>query len=341
MDGSAYHFFAKRGSENKLLMYYQGGGACWAQLTCTIPTCDNSVNVGGGDNPNNFASGFADLTNPDNPFREWNIVFVPYCSSDIHFGDAAQDYSDANPGNPIHVEHRGFHNAKVAEKWAREHFVNPEAIFVTGSSAGSYGALFQAPLLHEVWPSSRFDVLGDAGNGVITPTFLQNEFNNWNFVPNLPATIPGVIDSITSGDGMPAYIEAVASFFATTNWANYSTAFDGGSGGQTGFYNIMLNGNNPLAGQTWWDASCAFQTNMRQQAVDTYTAVSGANDNYRYYIGTGSRHTMWGADKVYTDTTCGVPTILDWVNGMLTSGPGWVNVEASPYNVLLAGDPKP
>ncbi len=341
MNGSDYHFFAKRGSENKLVMYYQGGGACWEQLTCTVPVCDTSVDPAGGDNPNTWSAGFTDLTNPANPFKDWNIVVVSYCSCDIHFGDAAQDYSNVIPSSPIHVEHRGFHNAKVAEKWAREHFVNPEVVFVTGSSAGSYGALFNAPMLHQVWPASEFRVLGDAGNGVITADFLQNEFENWNFRANLPPDIPGIIEAIDTGTGMVGYIEAVASFFPETSWAHYTTAFDGGSGGQTGFYNVMLHDNNPLAGLTWWEGSCAFNAQMRQQAMDTAAAVALKNDNYRYYIGSGSRHTMWGNNKVYTDTTGGVPTIVDWINEMLEGGPGWVNVEASPFNVLLPGDPRP
>ena len=84
-----YHFFVKRGSVNKLLMYYQGGGACWEQKTCQIPICDSEVNPAGGDNPNNsFGTGFADLTNPENPFKDWNIVFVSYCTCDVHFGDS-------------------------------------------------------------------------------------------------------------------------------------------------------------------------------------------------------------------------------------------------------------
>src|SRR5439155_1594875 len=111
----------------------------------------------GSDNPNNVHTGFADLGNPQNPFKDWNIVFVSYCSCDVHFGDAAQDY-------PPHVEHRGYENARVVEKWAREHFVNPDEVFVTGSSAGAYGAWFNAPLHERVWPASKFEVLADAGN---------------------------------------------------------------------------------------------------------------------------------------------------------------------------------
>ena len=61
-------------------------------------------------------------------------------------------------------------NAQVAEKWAREHFVFPEQVFVTGSSAGAYGAVVNSlPLQEFAWPSSDFAVLGDAGSLVGSP----------------------------------------------------------------------------------------------------------------------------------------------------------------------------
>jgi hypothetical protein len=340
MEGSPYHFFARRGAVNKLVMYYQGGGACWEGLTCSVPVCNPNVDPV-EDNPTNFASGFADRDNPDNPFRDWHTVYVSYCSCDVHYGDSAQDYPFVE--NIVHVEHRGFHNAGVAEKWAREHFTDPEVVFVTGSSAGAYGAWFHAVPLQAVWPASQFHVLADAGNGVITQEFLDGPFSNWNFEANLPDDIPGIREALDAGTGIPGYTEAVAQHFPRTNWAHYSAAYDGGTGGQTGFYNIMLNDNDPIAALTWWEASCAFNQAMRQQAIETSIAVP---ENYRYYIGTGSRHTMWGNNKVYSDTIGGVPTIADWVDAMLASEPGsrdpaWTNVECDDCSLTLPGDPKP
>jgi hypothetical protein len=331
MNGSPYHFFVKRGSINKLLMYYQGGGACWEQLTCSLPACDTNVNPAGSDNPNNQTTGLSDQDNPNNPFKDWHVVFVSYCSCDVHFGDAAQDY-------PLHVEHRGFDNARVAEKWAREHFLNPEVVFVTGSSAGAYGATFHAPLLHEVWPASQFHMLADAGNGVITQEFLETYFPNWHFVENIPPQFPEILQVIEDGTGIPGYIQVVANFFPETNWAHYTTAFDGGIGGQTSFYAIMLNDNDPVAALSWWTASCAFNDVMRAQAIATAAAVPS---NYRYYIGTGSRHTMFGTNRVYSDTTGGVPTVVDWINAMLGSTPAWTNVECTNCGLLLPNDPRP
>ena len=337
-----YHFFVKRGSVNKLLIYYQGGGACWDNLTCGLPVCKDGADAF-SDDPDNATSGFADLTNPDNPFRDWNTVFVTYCTCDIHFGDSEQTYVGTFPD--VNIKHRGFENAKVAEKLARENFLNPDVVFVTGSSAGGYGALFHGGLLRRVWPASDFNILGDASSGVITASFLQNEFENWNFLANLPPDIPGVVESITEGTGMVGFIEAAATFYPQTKWAHYSTAYDGGQGGQTGFYNIMLNDNDPIAATSWWNGSCAYTSVMRQQALDTSALVPS---NYRSYIGTGSRHTMYGNDKVYTDQTGGeAQTIVDWVNDMidfdpLTSASGdWQDILCSDCEIVLPGDPMP
>lgn len=331
-----YYFFVKRGSVNKLLMYYQGGGACWDYLTCFIGIFDESVDPTGSDNPNNQHSGFTDLSNPDNPFKDWNIVFTPYCTGDIHFGDVRQTY-----GTGFTVNHLGYQNARVVEKWAREHFVNPDEVFVTGSSAGAYGAFFNAPLLRKVWPSSKFSVLADAGNGVITADFMQNNFPTWDFKKNIPAYIPGVLAAIRTGAGIPAYTQAVAAYFPDVAWAHYSTAYDGGTGGQTGFYNVMLNITNPGEWQNWWHATCQWHDLMLQQATNAAAAIT--TDNYRYYVGRGSRHTGWGSDTVvYNDDPIGgTPALKTWVTSMRNRDPGWVNVQCGNCETTLPGDPQP
>ena len=63
--------------------------------------------------------------------------------------------------------------------------------------------------------------------------------------------------------------------------------------------------------------------------------------NFRYYVGTGSRHTMYGNDKVYSDVTGGVPPLVDWIEAMLGGTPDWTNVECQDCGVTLPGDPKP
>ena len=58
--------------------------------------------------------------------------------------------------------------------------------------------------------------------------------------------------------------------------------------------------------------------------------AAAAPNNFRYYIGAGSRHVMWNADKVYTETKGGVIPVVDWINNMLSvSGAGWTNIETT------------
>ena len=253
-------------------MYYQGGGACWNGTSCWVAnTFKNFARVrecvggdnpgtdctlqgdaactGGGtcgpyfseDNPDLVGTGFADSSDPDNPFKEWHIVFVTYCTGDVHWGNAFGAYG---PGQGI--QHRGRINAMVAEKFAREHFPNPEEVFVTGSSAGSYGALFNSAfLMDEVYPASEFNVLGDAGIGVITKGWLEDSFGNWGVDGTLPKFIPA-LDVPANTLSMPDVIAALANYFPQHHFASYQTAYDGSGGGQSAFFNVMRNPSDVL-----------------------------------------------------------------------------------------------
>lgn len=335
-DSSAFTFFAKRGTENKLLVYYVGGGACWNSLTCGAQTCTQNINFSLAGQSDLFGSGFGDLSNPDNPFRNWHIVVVPYCSCDVHWGDAAVDYPAQLIFPEKHVEHRGYDNARLVEKWIREHFLTPTDLFVTGSSAGAYGASLHGIFLSDAYPTASVNVLADAGNGVITQQFLDENFRNWGVKKNLP-NVRGIVGVPLSDLSIPKVVEAAAAAYPNTNWANYTTAFDGGRGGQTGFFNVMLHPDDLSVWGQWWNASCQFNDIMRQQVMEAADETQAENDNYRYYIASGSRHTGFSVDRVYDDTTGGVPTLVSWVDAMIDDGPGWTNVEASPFNVLFAG----
>lgn len=334
--GTPWVYFAKRGTVNKLLVYYQGGGACWNALTCGRALPVFKETTGPNENPANASTGFADFDNPANPFRDWHAIVVPYCTGDVHWGDAVVQHQEGSDDATIH--HRGRVNAAVAEKFAREHFVHPDQVFVTGSSAGSYGAIVNGLFLQEkAYPSTPFAVLGDGGNGVITREFLENDLSKWGIEQNLPRWIPGLDKPLTELSASDLWTEA-ALFYPQSRFANYTTAYDGGTGGQIGFYNIMLSGERALEYFLWWRPTCEWNEEMRGLVYDT---AARAPENYRYYIGVGSRHTMWGNDKVYTDTTGGVPTIVSWLRAMLEGAPAWTNVECTDCGQLLPGDPRP
>jgi hypothetical protein len=311
-----YSFWYRRGTVNKLVMYYQGGGACWSAATCfTANTFKNTA--GAGDNPDLVGAGFADSTNPDNPFKDWHMVFVSYCTGDVHWGNNAQFYG---PGQTIN--HVGRVNAKVAEKFAREHFPLPEQVFVTGSSAGSYGALLNSVfLMEDVYPSSPHDVLGDAGIGVITQGWLESSFPVWNVQENLPTHIPDLNVPAIELSTVEMW-EHIARYYPNNDFAAYQSAYDGSGGGQTAFYNVMANPNDILTWPTWWPATCTWNACMRQMVEDIASRVP----NFAYYTGAGSRHTVYGSDKLYEDTTGGMPVLVDWIQAMVDDDdPNWAS----------------
>jgi hypothetical protein len=327
-------YWAKRGTgagANKLLVYYQGGGACWDGPTCHTSTGAFDDDVLASDNPANTTTGLGDLTNPSNPFADWNAVFVSYCTGDVHWGDNKATYLNGPPLGNFSIQHRGFVNAKVVEKWTREHFPLPDEVFVTGSSAGAYGAVLHGVLLHEVFRTATFNVVGDAGNGVITQSFLVNSLDqSWHVEQNLPTYIPQLDTDITQLTIADLYI-AGAQFYESrgSRFAQYTTAWDGGLGSQIFFYNVMVNGVGDNA--NWWHSACPWNAQMKQYGLD---AFAGAPNNYRYYIGPGSRHTIYGSNRVYTETHGPVPTFVSWINDMRGLGGPWNNVECSDCSLL-------
>ena len=71
-----------------------------------------------------------------------------------------------------------------------------------------------------------------------------------------------------------------------------------------------------------------------------------ANDAVQALLPIGIGAEGGNFNKVYTDTSGGVPTIVEWVDAMLNSAsgapdPGWTNVECTDCGVLLPGDPRP
>lgn len=350
-DFSDYSFFVKRGTENKLLMYYQGGGVCWSGATCCLNTCDQDVNVAGSDNPNNgFNTGFGDITNPANPFRDWNIVFVSYCSCDIHTGDNGQSYGGAlcgGGGAQKAVEHRGFHNAKLAEKFAREHFLDPEVVFVTGSSAGAFGSLTHVTPLARIYSHSEVSQLADAGTFEPTQGFADTVFDRWGTTNNFQSlAVPGIDLALIKSTGfLEGAIEAITTEFPDVRMSQYVTAHDGSTGGLGGFHHVMV--NHPYPGEPavgtvtgtwprWWDSTCSYNAIAEAQMAAIEAATSTQNDNYRYYLASGSRHTMFGSNKVYDSSLGGVETIVDYINKEIARDPNdpWTTQIASPRNVL-------
>lgn len=164
-DQSEFWMYTKKGYTDNLLIHFAGGGACWNDKTCTNPI--GYTNFKGFYFPNVFEWAFkafvkGAMQNEDdrNPFKDWNIVFIPYCSGDLHIGNQENKYDDQK-GNKMSVIHNGKTNVLNALKWIENNIVDPDKVFISGESAGGFGSIFWTPEIVKMYPDSKFYQLSD------------------------------------------------------------------------------------------------------------------------------------------------------------------------------------
>ena len=148
-DGKEVHAGFRKGTENKLVILLYGGGVSWNEFMAARP---NSV-YGNPDQISFYACGdgglVADLAarigihtlskKESNPFRNWNMLAIPYTTGDFHCGAGDFPYT-ALDGNKQVLHHHGYTNYRATLYEAMKHIGHdPEQILVTGFSAGGFG----------------------------------------------------------------------------------------------------------------------------------------------------------------------------------------------------------
>jgi hypothetical protein len=160
--GTPYSVFTRAGKKNKLLIFTQGGGACWQDFyNCNV--------LSEAQEPPTARVGIWDFDSPDNIFADYSIVYMPYCDGSTFGGD--NDVFDPAFGAAIGVPaavvrfHRGLRNLSAGMDLAAATFPRASKITVAGSSAGGVGAAAFAPFLarFEYGNNKELTVFNDAG----------------------------------------------------------------------------------------------------------------------------------------------------------------------------------
>lgn len=298
----AFRFWARRGASNNVVVFFDGGGACWDDVTCAVPRLASHGRDSDGlykaellasDNPATL-NGIFDLANARNPLRDWSFVFVPYCTGDVHSGSNTAHYTDPDDGSAYALQHRGADNFAVILEWMRANFANPDALVVTGSSAGAYGAATHYTAIRNAFPTGRAVMLGDAGQGVTPRDFLERRNANWNY--QLPTTVFGADGAVTSDEDVVAIL---AAHYPNDRFAQYTTAHDIT---QASFYALMGVNNACRA----WTQKMSTDLTRREQA----------NPNFRAYLANGQTHTILRSPLFYSERSAGTP-FAEWFAALL------------------------
>ncbi len=301
-DGSDFAFFARRANPEKLLVYFQGGGGCWTGATCDTGRVGSYKVDMANDDPAKGNGIFA-LDHPENPFADYSMVFVPYCTGDVHLGDQTKTYDvaalpegaevkeGADPAaHQVTIEHRGHKNGMTALEWAFANF-SPETVFVTGSSAGSIPSPYYAAHVKEQWPAARVEQLGD-GSGGYRRLSDSTPWEPWGTLDAIDSEphFQGIDGETMSWEAL--YI-AAAKAHPDVSFAAFDNAEDAV---QLRF--LALGGQEAPSLLPLLDAN---QNDIR-------TAVP----NFKSFVAGGGEHTILGRPEFYTLEADGV-SIRDWV----------------------------
>lgn len=167
---------------DKLLLYLEQGGACFNDMTCLI----NPVHWSGLDmldptNLINSRTGVLSRTDADNPFAEWNMVFVPHCTGDAHMGTARSGYQ----GQP----QVGYLNLTEFLKRIVPSFPDVTQVVLSGTSSGGFGAAYNWMRVQDAFGSIPVHLLDDSGPPIgeelVAPCVQKKLTQLWGLVASL------------------------------------------------------------------------------------------------------------------------------------------------------------
>ena len=101
----------------------------------------------------------------ENPFKDYHLAAVPYCTGDVHAGAMTEPYDyDPDPEAVFEVTQRGHLNILAVLDELEERLPgNQREVVLTGASAGGIGAIYNFPSVIVRWPKTT--LLPDAGIG--------------------------------------------------------------------------------------------------------------------------------------------------------------------------------
>lgn len=287
-DGSPYHFWIRRADPQRVVFFLEGGGACFSAATCgpASPTFTrNLVDRAGADAPG--GAGIFDLDDDRNPFADWSMVFVPYCTGDLHLGDATQDYGDG-----IVVRHNGAINANTALTATAAAFPDAREVVVAGSSAGSASAPVYAGLVPDLLPAADVTLLADGSAGYPDDEGITAAVGLlWGAFDDLPDW-PEQTEPAPGGWTLPRMLVQAGRHVPDMRAATINYAYDDV---QARFLALIGRPGDLL------DAITTNNELVESEGIDLDT-----------WIGSGTDHTVLGRDTFYTHQVGGT-SMRDWV----------------------------
>jgi hypothetical protein len=306
--GTEYTIDTREGSSDELVIFLQGGGACWAEF-CSAFEETNSLPPAGILNPSLVG----------NPVADWDVVYLPYCDGSLFAGDVDRMLPNSilNQGGPAESMgyQRGLQNLTAALDIAVGQFPDPPRILLTGVSGGAFGTIAALPLVRYYYPATEILVFNDSGIGVAkegdTEFIEETLLAGWNADSLVPVSCP---DCTSNGHA--------------TRLVEWQLAADD---------NVTMSGLS-------FSADFVISVTFLMISPDDFTSsllaetermTTNFPDRYKRFIPAGAAHTTLlretsdgggGVIQIGTlETEVGGVTVLDWFTAMIDGTDSWTN----------------
>jgi hypothetical protein len=285
-DGSEFSFWIREANPKKVVLYLQDGGACFSAETCAPE--NDLYNVKVDDGPTG-KGGIFDFADARNPFAGHSVVYVPYCTADVHIGNATTEYA---PG--LTVEHAGYVNGTAALEHLAATFPGASEVVVVGESAGSVASPLYAGLVSDRLPDARITVLAHGSGSYPDLPEFNRLIAAWGF-------------------------ENVAPPWLDTHWS-FPELFvqSGRRDSEIVFARIDYAYDSTQA--SWFPYLGVPATDLLSRIEANETQIEAARVDVHSYIAPGEEHVVFDDGPFYTETVNGVK-LVDWVSRLVDGEP--------------------
>ncbi len=291
-----------------LVIYLEGGGACFNGATCatnpaTFGEAQFNSRIGQVGDGGLFSTG------ADNPVGAYNMVYVPYCTGDLHGGSFPNNtLIDAQFGTSLGPQQFvGHQNIERAMDLPADGLPTPRKVVLTGSSAGGFGTLLNFDEVASTFTQSDLVMVDDSG----PLFFLDNVLS-----PQLAAQVTGLYN-------LSAAIPGGASLFATDAppgvYNYYATTYPDASFGLASYL-----GDDTIQAFFGFGQAPGDEITIDEYAAGLRDVRSQLNARWGTYFADGDAHTFLLTPSRYTGSSAGV-AFDDWFAGILAGSPSNVD----------------
>lgn len=297
---STFAFRVRPALPDKVLIYLNGGGACWRAQDCDPkgrPTYTTKVDSA---NDASIRQGLFDVSNDENPVRDFTMVFVPYCTGDMHMGTRTVDYETrGSTPREFSIRHQGAENIDAVLDWVYTNVRAPRIVFVAGSSTGAVATPVIAAQVARHYPRARVVQLGDAA-GAIRSDSVPQLFAQWGAMERLWSDAAYRSIDSASFSFRRLYLSAAKSA-PRVRFAQYNSADD--------------------ATQLAFLAQMGTKvTSVSRLLSLTLEQIHDGTPWFRSYTAPGRTHAILRSNALYTTTVGGV-RLSEWIGSLVNGDP--------------------